>query len=54
MAINDYYDKRLMISDGNISLSVSRREALSTTKDVEKHSFSDHANANSEREKPPH
>ncbi len=49
LAINDYYDGRLIMENGNISLSASKREELDTAMDAEMHSFADHDNANSER-----
>ncbi|NHK30762.1 MAG: hypothetical protein FK730_05385 [Asgard group archaeon] len=48
LAINDYYNKRLKISNGNISLSASNRDALATAMDAEMHSLSDHDNADLE------
>ena len=49
LAINDYYDKKLKITNGTISLSASGREELETAKDAEKRSFPDHDTADSER-----
>ncbi len=49
LAINDYYNQKLIITNGNISMSVSEREELDTTMDAEMHSFTDHDNADSER-----
>lgn len=48
IAINDYYSKRLKVNKGNISLSASVRGKLDTAMDAERHSFTDHDNANSE------
>jgi hypothetical protein len=48
LAINDYYNKRLKISNGNISLSASKREVLATAMGAEMHSLSDHDNADLE------
>jgi len=41
LAINGYYNKTLKIKKGKLSLSVSKREELLTTKDAERHSFLD-------------
>ncbi len=49
LAINDYYDNKLKINKGIISLSASRREELNTAMDAEMHSFTDHDTVNSER-----
>jgi len=42
LAINDYYNKRLIINNRIISLSASEREELTTATDAEMHSFPDH------------
>lgn len=49
LAINDSYNERLNIINGTISLSVSNRDELVTTKDAEMHSSLTMSNANSER-----
>jgi len=49
LAINDYYDGKLKISKGKISLSASKRGELVTAMDAETHSFPNHDTANSER-----
>ena len=49
LAINDYYNEKLKITKGIISLSASNGEELFTATDAEMHSFTDHINANLER-----
>ncbi len=49
LAINDFYDEKLKISDDTISLSASDQDALVTATDAEMHAFLTMSNANSER-----
>ncbi|MHA1124881.1 MAG: hypothetical protein ACTSO7_06535 [Candidatus Heimdallarchaeota archaeon] len=49
LTVNDYYDKKLTITKGKISLSASGRDELKTAMDAEMHSFTDHDTVNSER-----
>ncbi|MHA1185603.1 MAG: hypothetical protein ACTSSK_01820 [Candidatus Heimdallarchaeota archaeon] len=48
LAINDYYDKKLKIEEGIISISASKREELSAVKDAEMHSITPMSNADSQ------
>ncbi|MHA1307082.1 MAG: hypothetical protein ACTSO7_18515 [Candidatus Heimdallarchaeota archaeon] len=48
LAINDYYDKKLKIREGIISISAGKREELATVIDAEMHSITPMSNADSE------
>ena len=49
LALNNYYDGKIEIKSGIISLSASERDTLNTAMDAEMHSFTDHDTANSKR-----
>jgi len=48
LAINDYYEGKIAITKGKISLSARKREKLVTAKDAETQSFTDQENTDLE------